>query len=137
MSETKGPTVYDPSYPTLCDERGRVDFFMVIKNCDDYSASATVYDVQGWEDDDCKIPCQWEAICPIYLKCDGCCHMGLAHDGMTWAHVCGAADFERVHKMLRWAWVTLQNRIGHYDESEKVKEISVELYKTYTTHKEA
>jgi hypothetical protein len=101
-------------------EGGRVWAYIVpADSCDEFSFSGTIYRVTGWSDDGQPIMCGdcVEEVGPIYLKWDGCCHIGVRDPGLDnhWTHVCGAADFRRTLNILEWAWKEARKRIARYD----------------------
>lgn len=101
-------------------ENGRVRAYIVPRDDNNsWGFSGTIFHVTGWSDDgqpimdgDCV-----EELGPIYLKWDGCCHIGVRDPGLEnhWTHVCGACDFRRMLNILEWAWKEARKRIDSYD----------------------
>lgn len=96
---------------------GEVVAFMVPDaSSDDLRFEATIHEVEAWDDDG---PCDAIEIGRIYMKWDGCTHVGLRDPTMSkeWVHVCGAEHMRRVLSILEWAWREAQARIPKFDES--------------------
>lgn len=105
------------------DEHGYIDWFMVDNTEPKYAShgfSGGVYMVDGWTDKD--TPCGCDLVSPIYLKWDGCCHLGLRDVSLNkdWVHICGAKSMRKTLQMLEWAWKQAQDRISSYLSKERL-----------------
>jgi hypothetical protein len=83
-----------------------------------HSYTGTCWQVTAAYDGDEE--CDADEVAKIYLKWDGCCHLGLRDPqlGNEWTHVCGAKTMEETLAMLRWMWVQAQQKIEAYEETE-------------------
>ena len=107
---------------THLNERGELDFYM-IRDPDSHSEhtfTGVAYEVTAWEDAACKIPYEATEVAKIYLKRDGCAHVGFRDPELDneWVHVCGQTSMEQSLKMLRWMWVVAQKQIPGYVQTE-------------------
>lgn len=83
--------------------------------CTDYAACAYV-DAAGSWDGETGEPGDWHEIAHIFLKWDGCAHVGLRDPELDseWVHVCGARNFAQTLRILAWAAAEAQKRIPNY-----------------------
>lgn len=88
-------------------------------NDNGYAFSARLYQVVG-----CVAKGQEQCITDaeecgaIFLKWDGCAHIGLRDPELdsNWVHVCGPEDMEDTLHALRHSWLEVQKRIAQYDD---------------------
>jgi len=93
-------------------ENGERIVVLVGHGTHDCMYTGTFYELDGYE--------ELVEIGEIYLKFDGCCHIGFRSPDMQsrWVHVCGPERMETMLRVLRWVWVTAQSKIPHYDQDE-------------------
>jgi hypothetical protein len=80
----------------------------------DYSCIGRLYqclDLDTGEigDDQCGV---------LYLKWDGCAHLGLGDGDMGdyWFHFDGRRQLDRIHRAVQWMWDRCRSRIARYDD---------------------
>lgn len=100
-------------------DKGHVRAFMRTDSADSHAYMGTVFEVCEDVPADGLIPEHAEEVATIFLKWDGCSHVGFRSPemGKNWVHVCGAEDMERTLRMLRWMWQEARARIPQYDPS--------------------
>lgn len=59
-----------------------------------------------------------EQVGVIFLKWDGCCHIGVGDPqlGNAWAHVCGKTQYAELLEALAWAREEAKKRIEKFSE---------------------
>lgn len=117
MSENNPQEIPASAIPMI--DAGQVWYFMVPTAEHEHAFTGTIYEVTGSDPENGNAPTEWEEVGEIFLKWDGCAHVGFRSPSMqkNWVHVCGEAQFDRSLKMLRWAWDTAKARITSWDRA--------------------
>ena len=124
-ADQQHPKFLRAATPVLRDASGKIAYYLKFTERDETSVTVKLFHCDGFYEPPHhdEPPNTNDEIGILFLKWDGCAHLGLQDPELgPWTHVCGHRHFRETLQALEWMWRVAQDSIPKFDPNERLQE---------------